>query len=101
MNRPLEPTDNVGHPLFRMDTGVDVLEKWAEDASQREKDVVYAALFAMTDHSLFRTYPIVEDGLELSDFSVPLQDGLVMKMRVHCFDSFGLIYLGPKEDAGR
>jgi len=82
-----------------MDTGGDVLEKWADDASEREKNAVYAALFAMTDRSLLRTYRIVDDGLELSQFFVLLPGDLVVKVRVHCFDSFGLVYVGPRADA--
>lgn len=99
MNRPLEPTGSANHPRFRMDTGIDVLEKWADDATQREKNAVYAALFAMTDRSLLRTYRIVDDGLELSEFFVLLRDDLVIKIRVHCFDSFGLVYIGPRDGA--
>jgi hypothetical protein len=82
-----------------MDTGLDVLETWAETAREQEKDAVYAALFAMADRSLLRTYRVVDDGLELSEFFVLLMDGLVLKLRVHCFDSFGLVYIGPGEHA--
>jgi hypothetical protein len=97
MDRPLDPIGNVDQPRFRMDTGIDVLETWADDAAQDEKDAVYAALFAMADRSLLRTYRVVDDGMELSEFFVLLRDGLVIKMRVHCFDSFGVVYIGPRD----
>jgi hypothetical protein len=53
----------------------------------------------MADRSLLRTYRVVDDGLELTEFFVLLADGLVIKMRVHSFDSFGLTYIGPREGA--
>lgn len=99
MNRPLEPAGSVNHPRVRMDTGVDVLETWTNDATQREKNTVYAALFAMTERSLLRAYRVVDDEVELSEFFVLLPDDLVIKMRVHSFDSFGLVYIGPRAGA--
>lgn len=99
MNRPLEPTNDVGRPHSRMDTGVEVLEEWANSATQREKDAVYSALCAMTDHTLFRTHRVIDDPNRLSEFFVLLPDDLVVKIRVHCFDSYGIVYIGPRTDA--
>jgi uncharacterized protein DUF6235 len=90
MNRPLEPVGSVNHPPIRLDTGVDVLERWAAGAGQDEKELVYAALFAMTDRMLLRSYEVVEDEDELSQFAV-LLPGLVLRMRVHSFDSYGVV----------
>lgn len=99
MNRPLEPVDSVNYPRLRMDTGLRVLDRWAERASNEEKNAVYAALFAMTDRTLLRTYRTVEDEVELSEFLVLLSDELVLKVRVHSFDSFGVVYVGPRHAA--
>lgn len=99
MNRPLEPVGNANRPLLRMDTGIAVLEQWADGATQRDKNVVYAALFAMADRSLFRSYRVVDDHVQLNEFFVLLRDELVLKMRVHCYDSFGIVYIGPAETA--
>lgn len=98
MNRPLEPVGSVNQPRPRMDTGLHVLDTWTERASNEEKNAVYAALFAMTDRTLLRTYRIVEDEVELSEFLVLLPDDLVLKMRVHSFDSFGVVYVGPRSN---
>lgn len=97
MNRPLEPVgSSVNHPRLRMDTGLDVLDRWADHAGNDDKNAVYAALFAMTDRTVLRsTYEIVEDEHELSEFSILLPGNLVLKMRVHSFDSFGVVYVGP------
>jgi hypothetical protein len=99
MNRPLEPAGSVNHPRVRMDTGIDVLETWADGATQRDKNTVHAALFAMTERRLLRTYQVIDDEVELSEFFVLLPDDLVVKMRVHSFDSFGLVYIGPRVGA--
>jgi len=99
MNRPLEPTGSINRPRFRLDTGIDVLETWTESATQSEKNAVYKALFAMTDRSLFRNYRVVDDFLRLSEFFILVRDDLVIKICVHCFDSFGIVYIGPREGA--
>jgi Family of unknown function (DUF6235) len=99
MNRPLEPIGSVNHPRLRLDTGLDVLDRWSERAGNEEKTAVYAALFAMTDRTLRRRYRIVEDEVELSEFFVLLPDDLVVKMRVHSIDSFGVVYVGRRTNA--
>jgi hypothetical protein len=99
MNRPLEPVGNTNRPLLRMDTGIDVLEEWADGANQQDKNAVYAALFAMADRTLLRSHRVVDDGLQLDAFFVLLSGDLVLKMRMHCFDSFGIVYIGPHAGA--
>lgn len=99
MNRHSGPVGRAGHPVFRLDTGMDVLETWADGASRGDKDAVYAALFAMTDRALVRDHRVVEDGHELSEFFVLLRGDLVLKLRVHSHDSFGVVYVGPRAGA--
>ncbi|HEX6354685.1 DUF6235 family protein [Actinophytocola sp.] len=82
-----------------METGIEVLEKWADDATPRDKDVVYAALFATTDRSLFRTHDVLDDEYRLNEFFVLLEGDVVIKMRVNGYDSFGLVYIGPRTNA--
>ena len=96
MNRP---PDSVNHPRVRMDTGLDVFDRWVECAGNEEKNAVYAALFAMTDRTLLRTHRIVDDTTELSEFFVLLSKNLVVKLRAHSFDSFGVVYIGPAASA--
>ncbi|TDV41073.1 DUF6235 family protein [Actinophytocola oryzae] len=99
MNRPLEPAGRLNHPRVRLDTGHDVLASWSADASRREKDAVYAALFAMAERSLLHTHHVIEDEQELSEFLVVLENGMAIKMRVHSFDSYGIVYIGPRKNA--
>ena len=84
-----------GATRFRLETGRDVLEEWAETASQSKKNVIYKALFAMVDGSLFRTYRVVDDFQRPNELFVIVKDNLVMKIRINCFDSFGVVAIGP------
>jgi hypothetical protein len=84
-----------GTPRFRLETGLEVLEVWAETASQSQKNAIYKALFAMQDGSLFRTYRVVDDFQRSNELFVVVKDNLVMKIRVNCVDSFGIVAIGP------
>jgi hypothetical protein len=75
--------------------GLDVLGAWAEAATSSEKDVVYRALFAMTDGSLFRTYRIIDDFQRPSQLFVIVTDRLVLQLLINCLDSFSILYIGP------
>lgn len=84
-----------GTPRFRLETGLEVLEEWAETASQSKKNAIYKALFAMQDGSLFRTYRVVDDFQRSNELFVIVRDNLMMKIRVNCVDSFGIVEIGP------
>jgi hypothetical protein len=90
-----EPSQVNNNPRFRLDTGLDVLEDWAETASQTKKNAVYRALFAMLDGTLFRTYRVVDDFQRLNEVFVIVKDDLMMKIRVNCVDSFDIVAIGP------
>lgn len=80
---------------FRMETGLDVLEDWAETANPRERNAVYKALFAMQDGSLFRTYRVIDDFQRPNELFAIVTNDLVMKIRVNCVDSFSVTAIGP------
>ena len=86
-----EPSQVNGTPRYRLETGLDVLEIWAETASQSKKNAVYKALFAMQDGSLFRTYRVIDDFQRPNEVFVIVKDDLVMKIRVNCVDSFDIV----------
>jgi hypothetical protein len=75
---------------FRLESGLDVLEDWAETARQSRKNAVYKALFAMIDGSLFRDYRVIDDFQRPNEVYVVVRDDLIMKIRINCFDSFGV-----------
>jgi queuine/archaeosine tRNA-ribosyltransferase len=95
-----KPVD-IPHARFRMDTGLEVLNEWADHASQNQKNAVYKALFAVLDGSVFRTYRIIDDFQRPNEFRVVARDDLAVTVRVHCFDSFGVLHIGPFEDGKR
>lgn len=94
MNESTELGGTIPRSRFRMDTGLDVLAEWSETASQSKKNAVYQALFAMLDGSLFRTYRIIDDFQRPSELYVIVKDTLVLKIRINCFDSFGIVHIG-------
>jgi len=80
---------------FRLETGLEVLEEWALTANQSKKNAIYKALFATLDGSLFRTYRIIDDFQRPNELFVLVKDNLAMKIRINCFDSFGIVDIGP------
>src|SRR5262245_43074192 len=84
-----------GTPRFRLATGFDVLDSWAETASQSRKNAVYKALFAMQDGSLFHTYRVIDDFQRPNEVFVIVTNDLAMKIRVNCVDSFDIVAIGP------
>ncbi len=84
-----------GTPRFRMESGLDVLEDWAETASQTKKNAIYKALFAVQDGSVFRTYRVIEDFQRPNEVFIIVKDDLVMKIRVECIDAFEIVAIGP------
>ena len=98
MDEPVELGGTIPHAKFRLETGLDVLDEWAETASQDKKNAIYKALFAMLDGSLFRTYRIIEDFQRASELYVIVKNGLMMKIRINCSDTFGVVSIGPCGD---
>src|SRR5882757_5275308 len=93
-----EPTRHSGLPArarFHLEQGLDVLEAWVDKAPKSATNVVYKALFAMIDGSIFRTYRIIDDLQRPNEVFVIVRDDLMLKLRITCFDSFGILYIGP------
>lgn len=99
MNEPSELGSTLPRSRFRLETGLDVLHEWARTASQSGKNAVYKALFAMLDGTLFRTYRIVDDFQRPNELYVIVKDDLVVKIRINCFDSFGIVFIGACGDS--
>jgi hypothetical protein len=101
VKEPRELDGTIPQAKFRLETGLDVLDEWAETASQGQKNAVYKALFAMLDGSIFRTYRIVDDFQRPSELFVIVKNDLMMKIRINCFDSFGIVSIGPCGEIAR
>jgi hypothetical protein len=93
MNSP-EPIGSIPRPQFRLHSGLELLDEWAEKAGQAEKNVVYRALFSVSNGSVFRTYKTLDDYKRPQEFFVLLKEDLVMKVCIHHFEAFGILYIG-------
>ena len=95
MNEPTRYNGLPAHSRFRLELGLDVLEAWADNAPLSMKNAVYQALLAMVDGSLFRNYRVIDDYQRPNEVFVIVRDNLMIKLRINCVDSFGVLYIGP------
>ena len=101
MNEYPKQDSTMQRTPFRLETGLDVFEDWAATAPEAQRAAIHKALFAMVDGTLFRTYRVVDDYQRPNELFVIVTDDLVMKVRVNCFDSFGIVHIGPPADVAR
>jgi hypothetical protein len=84
---------------LQLTAGFDVLEEWAETATQAARNVVYEALFAVGDGSAFIVYDIFGDPADPRNFLVMVKPGLVLKVMVQRAESaFEIRYVGAVEE---
>lgn len=84
---------------FRLDQGMGRLEEWANTANQVDKNAIYKVLFSVADGSVFRTYKVLDDVHQSQEFFVLVRENLVVKICYHEHDAFGIIYIGPIDEA--
>jgi hypothetical protein len=80
---------------FRLTSGLEILDQWAANAGQAEKNIVHDVLFALAEKSAFANYDVVDDVAKTLEFFVLARGELTVKVRVHGLDSFGIVYVGP------
>ncbi|KDN18880.1 DUF6235 family protein [Amycolatopsis rifamycinica] len=79
--------------------GVEVLEEWADSATQAERNVLYEALFAIGDGSVFLIYDVFGDPEDISNFIILVKADLMVKIRVQRAESaFEILYVGTLDD---
>jgi hypothetical protein len=84
---------------LQLTDGFELLDEWAESASQAERNVMYEALFAVGDGSAFLIYDIFGDPRDRSNFIVAVKPDLVLKVLLQRTDSsFAIRYVGAPED---
>ena len=96
---PTGPAEGWPRSTFRLTSGFKPLDRWSQNASQVEKNVVYQALFAVVSRSVFAQYDVIDDVTKTMEFFVLARCDLTVKIRVHGLDSFGIVYVGPTCDA--
>jgi hypothetical protein len=79
--------------------GMARLEKWAATANQTQKNVVYEALFAVSDGTIRQTHKVLDDVQRTGEFFVLLRDNLVMKIGTHPFNTFSIVYIDSLDKA--
>jgi alkyl hydroperoxide reductase subunit AhpC len=84
---------------LKLDSGLQQLEEWAEDARQTQKNQVYKALFAITDGSVASSYGVLADKEDPNAHFVLVREDLVIKVNYPDRDTFGISYIGPLADA--
>ncbi|MGW4065872.1 DUF6235 family protein [Amycolatopsis sp. NPDC004747] len=84
---------------LQLRAGLEILEGWAETASQAERNLVYEALFAVGDGSAFLVYDIFGDPVDPGTFIVMVKPRLVLKVMVQRAESaFDIRHVGALED---
>jgi hypothetical protein len=93
----------AGTSRFQLDAGLDILDAWAQTASQPRKNALYGALFAMQDGLLFRAYPVIEDFRRPDEVVVVIDHDLALRLRISGLDTYDIVAIGPSDkrvDAG-
>jgi len=83
---------------LRLTSGIPVLDHWSQTASQADRNVIYEALFAIVEGSVFLAYEILDQSGRPPEFFVVVKDDLGTKICIHRGDSFGITYIGSPED---
>jgi Family of unknown function (DUF6235) len=96
---PTEPTRAPASALFRLASGMELLDEWSRTANQAEKNVVNDVLLAIVGKSVFAHYAVIDDPRRTLEFFVLAKCDLAVKVRVHNLNSFGITYVGPTDQA--
>ncbi|NBH02742.1 MULTISPECIES: DUF6235 family protein [Amycolatopsis] len=84
---------------LQLTAGFEILEEWAESATQAQRNALYEALFAVGDGSAFLVYDIFGDAENPRNFVVVVKANLVLKIMVQRAESsFEIRYVGALED---
>ncbi|HYN97124.1 MAG TPA: DUF6235 family protein [Pilimelia sp.] len=99
MSERIEPTGGVVGTPFRLGWGLHLLDEWSAAADQIQRNALYAALFAVSDGSVFTRYEIIDDPDRPLSFFVVVRKHLVVRIAFRDFDVFGIGYVGPLHEA--
>jgi len=95
MAAPIGPNRRWPSSSFRLTSGLELLDEWSQAATQAERNIVNTALFAVVSRSVFTEYNVVDDVVKTMEFFVFARCDLIVKIRVHDLNSFGIVYVGP------
>jgi hypothetical protein len=98
MTRPVEPASNAHGTGLRLNSGLEVLDRWADTACQVDLDAISDALFAILDRSVYCRYGVINDPIMARDFVVMIHENLALRAQLHDVDTFGIVFIGSPAD---
>jgi Family of unknown function (DUF6235) len=84
---------------YTVTSGLDLLDDWAADATQPQKNTVYSTLFAVADKTAYTTCTVIDDPASPLEFFILARNDLTVKIRIESPDSFAILYIGPSATA--
>lgn len=79
---------------LKLTSGWALLETWSASATQAERNIVYQVLLAAVERTLFTQYVVLDDVEKTMEFFVLARCDLIVKIRVHGWHSFRILYVG-------
>jgi hypothetical protein len=84
---------------LQLTSGYEVLEEWAESATQAERNILYEALFAIGDGSVFLIYDVFGDPEDIYNFIIMVKEDLIVKISLQrVTSSFEILYVGALDE---
>jgi Family of unknown function (DUF6235) len=83
----------------QLNAGVDVLNEWSANASQADRNRVYAGLFAVADGTLFAFFQTMTHRARPHELAICFHDKLVVTISRTEPGMFDIVYIGPPEQA--
>lgn len=74
--------------------GLEVLEEWSESAPQASRNLVYRALFAVADGSLYQSFQTMSHRARPGELAIYLRNDLVLTISWQDGNFFDIAYLG-------
>src|ERR1022692_2017513 len=93
------PPGSTSPPPPTTHSRLDLLEDWAVEATQPQKNTVYLTLFAVADKTVFTAGTVIDDPASPLEFFVLAKNDIVVKIRIESRDSFAILYIGPSDAA--
>ena len=80
--------------------GVELLDTWAEAASQVERNALYEALFSVSDGSAFLVYDVFGDSRDPGNFILLVKADLALKVMIRPAEqAFEIRYVGGLDES--
>jgi hypothetical protein len=99
MNDPERILGRLAGRRNHLTAGLDELDAWSETAAQSARNVLYRALFAVADGSVFRLFQTSAHRARPDEVTIYLRADLVVTISQTEPDCFAIAYIGPLDGA--